>query len=111
MSVRTPENRARWVKWEREMVKFAVEQARRWAGPCATDQQLEDRGLLFQTQPQTIKAKGKAPQELLGGPTTRRSSISQPTVPSKYSVLSVEVNGLGKVKTTGVTTFNPEGYR
>ncbi|MDO9354464.1 MAG: hypothetical protein Q7T55_12265 [Solirubrobacteraceae bacterium] len=110
-SVRTPENRARWVKWEREMVKFGIEQGRRAAGPCATKQELADRGWWFETQPATIKAPGKAPVTLLGGPTTRRSVIPQPAVPSKYNVLSVEVNGLGKVKTTGVTKLNPEANR
>ncbi|MDQ8043595.1 MAG: hypothetical protein AAGC46_02550 [Solirubrobacteraceae bacterium] len=97
--VRTAANRARWVAWERRMVIWAAAQARRYAGACASRAELRDRGYVFETQPQALRDDDGKVHTLLGGPTTRRSSIAQKPVHGGTNArLSVEVNGLGEAR-------------
>lgn len=101
--IRTRANRARWVAWERRMVTWGAEQAKRYAGACATRQELRDRAIVFETQPERLRsASGRAGARLEGGPTTRRSAIDQPTAGTADAMLVVEVNGLGETKVVGI---------
>ncbi len=107
-SIRTPENRSRWLDWERKAVKWGIEQAHRYAGPCATRQQLEVRGVQFTIQPETVKVGGR-PKRVAG---VRRSTIEQPVARDAASTFVYEVNGLGELRFLGENRpGNPYGAR
>lgn len=97
-AVHTKANRARWVKWEREIVPWAHQQVKRLAGPCATQEELRQRAYRFYIQPEAFKDDGGRVQRLLGGPTTRHSAIRQPVASNPRLVFAVEVDGLGQVR-------------
>ena len=97
-TVRTKLNRSRWVKWEREILPFAKQQAKRLAGACATDAELARRAYRFYTQPERyLDDQGKV-HRLIGGPTTRHSEIEQPVASTPRLVFAVEVDGLGRTR-------------
>lgn len=99
--VRTPTNRARWIRWEREIVAWAKKQARRAAGPCASTDDLRARGFTFLTQPEAVRRNGRT-ERLLGPRNRPHSAILQPAVDTADTMLQVEVNGLGETRMVGL---------
>ena len=107
-AVRTKLNRARWVKWEREIVDWGADQAARMAGPCASDAELRQRAYTFYTQPEAFRTSDGTVRRLIGGPTTRHSPIRpQPVANQSGFVFAVEVNGLGETRV--VSEQSPSG--
>jgi hypothetical protein len=107
--VRTPENRARWIAWERRMIAWAREQGRRAAGPCASLADLQARGVAFLTQPERLRRAGRT-TTLLGTPPYRRSKLPQRTVFAADNMLSLEADGLGHTVSRGVVNGAGNGY-
>lgn len=101
-SLRTPENRSRWIQWERRLIRWTTQQARRAAGPCATRDELRARGLQFLTQPERLRTAGGDVQRLIAEPPSLRSKAPQRTVSLADSMLLVEVDGLGATRLLGV---------
>lgn len=99
--VRSPENRARWIAWERRMIAWAKAQAKRAAGPCASREDLRARGVTFLTQPEVV-VEGTRVDRLLGSARNRRSVIPQRSVHADDDMLVVEVDGLGTTSIRGV---------
>ncbi|MDO9357351.1 MAG: hypothetical protein Q7T55_26875 [Solirubrobacteraceae bacterium] len=91
---RTPENRARWIAWEGQMIAWAKAHAKRAAGPCASRDEVRARGFSFLTQPESVRTGGRTDRLLASG-RRPRSSIPQRTVDAPDTMLSVEVDGLG----------------
>lgn len=99
-AVRTHENRARWIAWEARLIDWAKAQAKRAAGPCASDDEIRARGFIFLTQPETLSRSGHT-DHLQGTGAHRRSTIPQRTVADIADMLAVEVDGFGATQLVG----------
>ncbi len=100
-AVRSPENRAQWIAWERRITRWVQAQARRAAGPCSTPADLQARGLQFLTQPEAVRVGGRV-RRLLGRGQYTRSRIPQRVAADADAMLVVEANGLGETRLLGV---------
>lgn len=97
-SIRTAANRRRWLNWERRMVAWSTEQAKRGAGACASRKELSERGFQFNIQPESVPDGRGGGSIASGVPGAGRSRIRQMPVERRNQLLTVEVNGLGETR-------------